>query len=120
MAVVDDWHGRGVATLLLDRLSARAREEGVECFFAIMLPENQHALDVFAHLGATHELDPDAGVRSLRLQLAPALGEDEPLREVLRAAARGDLAGGVGPFAAPADMPSGSSATPLNVPRSSS
>ena len=116
VAVVDDWHGRGVATLLLDRLSARAREEGVECFVAIMLPENQHALDVFTHLGAIHEMDDDEGVRSLRLQLAPGLGEDEPLREVLRAAARGDLAGGVGPFAPPTDMPPGARPNPPERP----
>src|SRR5215218_4614883 len=34
VVVADDWQGRGVAGLLLDRLAERAREEGIQRFHA--------------------------------------------------------------------------------------
>jgi GNAT superfamily N-acetyltransferase len=36
---VDHWHGRGVATALLERLVERAREEGVRVFLQGALRE---------------------------------------------------------------------------------
>jgi GNAT superfamily N-acetyltransferase len=50
VTVVDDWQARGVATALLERLVARAREEGIEHFVALVLPDNPQALDIFRHL----------------------------------------------------------------------
>src|SRR3954467_11633827 len=44
VVVVDHWQGRGVATALLERLSDRAREEGVRIFTATILAENRDAL----------------------------------------------------------------------------
>ena len=37
VTVIDDWQGRGLGTLLLEALSARAREEGIKRFTALML-----------------------------------------------------------------------------------
>src|SRR5687768_11845215 len=34
VVVADDWHGRGVASALLDRLVERAQEEGIQRFVA--------------------------------------------------------------------------------------
>ena len=50
VTVVDDWQGRGVATALLERLVVRAREEGIEHFVALVLPDNPDALRIFRHL----------------------------------------------------------------------
>src|SRR4051812_1673019 len=41
VTVADDWHGKGLGTLLLELLAVRAREEGIERFVAVMLPENK-------------------------------------------------------------------------------
>lgn len=57
VTVVDDWHHRGVASVLLDRLVIRAREEGIARFIAIVLDGNDDALALFRHL------DPDGRPR---------------------------------------------------------
>jgi GNAT superfamily N-acetyltransferase len=67
--VVDDWQGRGLGTLLLDELSARARAEGIRTFTAWMLACNQEMMDLFQHLGPVRIVDRDAGT----LQVAVAL-----------------------------------------------
>ena len=51
VAVVDAWQGRGVGRVLLDRLAARARAEGVERFVAALLPENRAMRTLFERLG---------------------------------------------------------------------
>jgi GNAT superfamily N-acetyltransferase len=40
VTVIDDWQQRGLRTLLLDVLGARAREEGITRFTALMLATN--------------------------------------------------------------------------------
>src|SRR5262245_20451231 len=40
LAVVDHWQGKGIGTLLLDALAARARDEGIARFTALMLAAN--------------------------------------------------------------------------------
>lgn len=50
VTVVDDWHGRGVATALLERLVRRARQAGVTHFVALVLPDNNEAIEIFRHL----------------------------------------------------------------------
>jgi GNAT superfamily N-acetyltransferase len=50
VTVADDWQGRGVATALLEQLVSRAREEGIECFLALILEDNEAAVQLFQHL----------------------------------------------------------------------
>jgi RimJ/RimL family protein N-acetyltransferase len=89
VAVADDWQGRGVGSLLTAELAKRAREEGITCFTALALAEND------AMLGLLHEL---GEVRAGPTQLGTVeLAVDFPdegisrLRQLLRAVARGDI-----------------------------
>jgi RimJ/RimL family protein N-acetyltransferase len=40
VTIVDDWHGRGLGTELLARLSGRARSEGIHRFTALVAEDN--------------------------------------------------------------------------------
>ncbi|UFR06268.1 GNAT family N-acetyltransferase [Streptomyces sp. Go40/10] len=51
LAVADDWHHRGVATLLLEHLADAARTAGITAFTADALAENREVLKVFHDLG---------------------------------------------------------------------
>ena len=89
VAVADDWQGKGVGSLLAAELAKRAREEGVMCFTALALAENDAILGLLQDLGE---------VRSGRTQLGTVeLAVDLPddgisrLRRLLRAVARGDV-----------------------------
>ena len=90
IVVADDWQGRGVATMLLDRLVDRAREEGVERFTALVMAENSEALRLLERLGDTEERRAGSQVE---LDIAlPAAPEPSPqLRLALAGVARGLL-----------------------------
>jgi L-amino acid N-acyltransferase YncA len=45
--VADDLHGRGLGTILVERLAAIAERRGIARFLAEVLPENRAMLDVF-------------------------------------------------------------------------
>jgi GNAT superfamily N-acetyltransferase len=92
VAVVDGWQGRGVATALLDRLSDRAREEGVRIFTATILTENRDAMGLMHSLGETRQVGPTSTTSELEIEL-PRRGMGERLRAALREAAAGVLAG---------------------------
>ncbi|MGW0080330.1 bifunctional acetate--CoA ligase family protein/GNAT family N-acetyltransferase [Streptomyces sp. NPDC003393] len=51
LAVADDWHHRGLATLLLEHLADAARTAGITAFTADALTENLDVLRVFHDLG---------------------------------------------------------------------
>src|SRR5919206_101211 len=51
VAVADEWQGRGVGGVLLERLAERAREVGVAEFTASLLTSNRAMLALFARLG---------------------------------------------------------------------
>ncbi len=91
VTVVDDWQGRGLGTLLLEVISARAREEGVRTFTAWMLARNQEMMDLFHHLGPVQVLDREAGTVEIEVAI-PAAGVAPELRELLRLAAAHDVA----------------------------
>ena len=60
IVVVDDWHGRGVGTLLAERLVARAVAVGVKSFTARMWAGNDAARRLVEHVGEDlreHEAD---------------------------------------------------------------
>jgi RimJ/RimL family protein N-acetyltransferase len=91
IVVADEWHRRSVGTGLLERLAARAREEGITHFVAIALPDNREVLDLFGHLapsGVTRRSRD--GLVEIELEL-PERGElaGSPLARALREAARG-------------------------------
>ena len=90
VAVVDAWHGCGVATALLEALVARAREEGVTCFTASVLVENAAMLNLIHELGDTTVVQGGAGVVELRIDLRHR-AMPEGLAHTVRAAARRDV-----------------------------
>jgi len=90
VAVIDDWQGRGLGTALLDGLTARAREEGVERFSAVVLAENRPMLDLLDGLGDVEVTGRDGGVVELLMDL-PHEGVPDALRHTVRGAARGDV-----------------------------
>ena len=85
VAVVDDWQGRGLGTLLLDRLSQRARQEGVSIFTAAVLTDNEAIIELLGSLGSTSSRLGGPG----QLDLEIALDGEESLRELMRSAASG-------------------------------
>jgi GNAT superfamily N-acetyltransferase len=91
VTVVDDWQERGLGTLLLEAISARAREEGVRTFTAWMLARNQEMMDLFQHLGPVEVVDREAGTVEIEVAI-PTAGVAPELRELLRLAAKHDVA----------------------------
>jgi GNAT superfamily N-acetyltransferase len=91
VTVIDDWQGRGLGTLLLEVISARARQEGVRTFTAWMLAQNREMMDLFQHLGPVQVVDREAGTVEIEVPL-PAAGAAPELRELLRVAAEHDVA----------------------------
>ncbi len=89
VTVSDDWQRHGVATALLSRLSARAREEGVASFTALVAPENHTMQELLARLGSSlRVLGTSEGAVEYEVEVAPA-GVGEQLRGALRATAAG-------------------------------
>jgi RimJ/RimL family protein N-acetyltransferase len=87
VAVADVWHNRGVGTALLERLTQRAREEGVRRFRAEVLAENRPMLELIDDIGEATVTQRDHGAVEVEVQLPPE-GIGAALRESLRAAAR--------------------------------
>jgi acyl-CoA synthetase (NDP forming)/GNAT superfamily N-acetyltransferase len=77
LAVADDMHGHGIATLLLEHLVSLARARGVKTFVAEVLPDNYTVLRVLGDAGLTIRRRYDDGVVDLSMPLPPsaAVGE---------------------------------------------
>ena len=88
ITVVDDWQGRGLGTALLELLSDRAREEGIQRFTATLLSENHEMLDLFEVLGPVRVVDRSSGTVEIVAELPEEPGAGADLREALRVAAR--------------------------------
>ena len=71
VAVADDWQRQGIGTALLHDLTARAREEGIERFSALVLAENEPVLELLCGLGHVHVTGRDHGVLELLVDLPP-------------------------------------------------
>jgi GNAT superfamily N-acetyltransferase len=91
VTVIDDWQGRGLGTLLLEVLSARAREEGITTFTALMLATNQEMMDLLEALGPVRIVDREVGTVEIEMPNAE-VGLSPVLKKLLRVAARNDLA----------------------------
>jgi GNAT superfamily N-acetyltransferase len=90
VTVIDEWQGRGLGTLLLDAISARARQEGIATFTALMLASNDDMRDLLERLGPTRIADQDAGTVELEVAIPP-VGAAPALKKLLRIAARHDI-----------------------------
>jgi RimJ/RimL family protein N-acetyltransferase len=86
VTVVDDWQGRGLGTALLEEVSERAREAGVERFIATVLAGNRPIIAMLEHLGSPAVGSAEDGVIRIEAEL-PAAGAASPLRAALRDAA---------------------------------
>jgi RimJ/RimL family protein N-acetyltransferase len=94
VAVIDSWQGRGLGTALTNLLADRARDEGVECFTALVLASNTQMQDVLATLGPGRVISRQAGTVELEVGVPPeGIGE---MAGVLRV-----LAGGAAELATP-------------------
>jgi GNAT superfamily N-acetyltransferase len=87
VTVADDWQGRGAGTLLLELLAARAREEGIERFSALVLATNREMLELLETLGPVRVVDREAGTVEVEAPL-PAGPLSPELRRLLRLSAR--------------------------------
>lgn len=90
VAVVDDWHGRGVGTALLALLIDRARAEGIERFTGVVLAQNRPMLDLLGAFADVHLSGRERGTVEVAVPL-PAEGLGQRLPSLLRAAAAGQL-----------------------------
>ena len=61
ITVADAWQGRGLGTILLARLVERAREEGIDRFYVLMLASNTEMLSLMHQLGPLCVLGMEAG-----------------------------------------------------------
>jgi Acetyltransferases, including N-acetylases of ribosomal proteins len=69
VAVADAWQGRGIASVLLERVAARARSVGIEQLTAICLAGNLTLIRLLSRLGATTVGPSDAGLVDIRIAL---------------------------------------------------
>lgn len=88
--VVDEWHRRGVASALLSRLHARARENGIERYSAVVSDDNRVMLEGLERAGARRTPSDQPGEFEYSLAV-PSEGVGEGILPALRAAASGQL-----------------------------
>lgn len=88
VVVADEWQNRGVGTALLDRLTERARENGIARYTAVVSPDNEIVLGALDRAGATRISTSDDGEVELAVDL-PSEGLGERLRAALRGVAVG-------------------------------
>jgi acyl-CoA synthetase (NDP forming)/ribosomal protein S18 acetylase RimI-like enzyme len=69
--VVDELHGKGLGTRLLEQLAARAGAAGIDWFLAEVLPENRAMLEVFEHVGFEVVRELESGTIEVRFPIAP-------------------------------------------------
>jgi RimJ/RimL family protein N-acetyltransferase len=88
VTVVDDWQGRGLGGLLLDRLTRRARELRVTHFDASLFTSNRAMLALFQRLGCMRAHRDGLDEMTIDVEL-PVGGEDDALGVALRSVAEG-------------------------------
>jgi GNAT superfamily N-acetyltransferase len=91
VTVIDDWQRRGVGTLLLEVISARARQEGITRFTALMLATNKEMMDLLLELDPVRIVDRDLGTVEVEVPI-PSVGLAPALRKLIRIAAQHDVA----------------------------
>lgn len=93
VTVVDEWQGKGAATLLLELLVKRARAEGIERFVAVILEENEGAIELFKNLapGDPRPRRSSTGQLELTIELPDGSVSGTMLGRALRTAASGKV-----------------------------
>jgi RimJ/RimL family protein N-acetyltransferase len=86
VVVIDDWHGRGLGTALLESLTASARERGIKRYNAVVSDDNDVVLRALERVGAEQRGPAENGEREFVFDL-PGEGLGERLHDALRAAA---------------------------------
>jgi len=74
-AVLDEFQGRGIGTLLLHHLAQIARRHGIKNFAAFVMGDNHQMLEVFANSGFRTRDRYDAGTVRVTLDLAESPGD---------------------------------------------
>ncbi len=91
VTVIDDWQRLGIGGLLLEVLSARAREEGITTFTALMLATNRKMMRLLDTLDPVRIVDREKGVVEIEVPI-PKVGLAPALRKLIRIAAQHDVA----------------------------
>ncbi len=76
--VADDWHGQGIATVLLAHLAELAVIDGIGTFTAVVLPDNHRMVRVFRDSGFAVDVRPAPG--ELHVEMPAALGDAARVR----------------------------------------
>jgi acetyl coenzyme A synthetase (ADP forming)-like protein len=71
LAVADAWQGKGIGTLLLERLALLAVANGLRHLWAVTMFENRQMLDVFRDSGFECRSKTDHGVVEIDLSVVP-------------------------------------------------
>jgi GNAT superfamily N-acetyltransferase len=91
IAVIDEYHGRGVGHLLLDALIDHAVRNGITTCTATVLSDNTKMLRLLTAMGATPRSDPDDRTTVMvEIPLAADHGRRSHLHTVLSLVAKGD------------------------------
>ena len=72
MAVDDSFHGQGIGTLLLERLTLLAVRNGFRRFRALTMSENKPMLDVFLDSGFEYHRKHSDGYVEIDLSVIPS------------------------------------------------
>jgi GNAT superfamily N-acetyltransferase len=91
VTVIDHWQGRGLGTLLLEVISARARQEGIATFTALMLATNKEMMDLLKALDPVRIVGRELGTVEIEVPIPP-VGLAPALRKLIRIAAQHDVA----------------------------
>jgi GNAT superfamily N-acetyltransferase len=92
VTVADDWQGRGLGTALLELLAARAREEGIVRFTALVLASNDEMVDLLRRPGPVRVVNRAAGTVEVETAL-PRGGLSPSMRRLLRLMSQPGAAG---------------------------
>ncbi len=102
VAVIDEYHGRGIGHLLLDALVDHAVRNGITIGTATVLSDNIKMLGLLTSMGAVHRSDPDDhSIVTVEIPLASEHGRRSHLHTVLSRVAK---SGGT-----PSPLPDGTS-----------
>ena len=77
LAVADAYQGKGIGTLLLERLALIAATQGIRHFWAMTMFENQPMIEVFRRSGFECRTKADQGVVEIELDLTPSAASVE-------------------------------------------